>query len=160
MDVLVLHVNLQKEKSDLVMRSDFVTLLKNAAGWLSRNAEASLSAVTTDRTIDIPVSGKRLQLKTQDQQEQELQADQSITVLESTGVWTASGDPQTGTEAAVLPTNLLAPEESDLNFGLGVPSRTFETAVEESRPLWVLLVSVAMLCLVLQWCLYHRRVVV
>ena len=160
MDVLVLHVNLQKEKSDLIMRSDFPALLSNAVRWLSRDPEPSAVAVTTGQTIEVPTSEQPLQLKSQDGQETKLQPDQTITVLESAGIWTASVDGQATSKELVLPSNLLDRDESDLRLGADAVSRTFETAVEESRPLWVLLVSVAMVCVVLQWCLYHRRVVV
>jgi hypothetical protein len=160
MDVLVLHVNLQKEKSDLIMRSDFPVLLSNAVQWLSRDLEPSEVAVTTGQAIEVPAPERPLHLKTENGREMELQPDQSIAALETTGVWTASADGQAASTDLVLPSNLLDRNESDLRLGADVPSRTFETAVEEARPLWVLLISIATVLLVLQWCLYHRRVVV
>jgi hypothetical protein len=159
-DVLILHVNLQKEKSDLAMRTDFPILVSNAIGWLSRDPKPSTTSVTTEQTIEVPASDKPRQLKAQDGQAMELQPGQNRTVLDRAGVWTSSTGGEDASANLVLPSNLLNRLESDLTAGAHTPSQRFEATGDEAQPLWVPLVSVALLCLVLQWCLYHRRVVV
>jgi hypothetical protein len=57
--------------------------------------------------------------------------------------------------------NLLRREESELRAGMHVPSRDLPvSAPTREQPLWMLLAGLAVALLFIEWCLFHRRVVV
>jgi hypothetical protein len=64
-------------------------------------------------------------------------------------------------DAQPLPVNLASRSESDIRSGLTVPSRPIETAAaSREQPLWMLPLGLAVLFLFVEWCLFHRRIVV
>ena len=119
--VLVLHVDLRKEKSDLALRRGFPRLIEQAVRWLSG---------TEDR-VTLAVGG----------------APSAATPL--------------GDESPREQGNLLRREESELRAGMHVPSRDLPvSAPTREQPLWMLLAGLAVALLFIEWCLFHRRVVV
>jgi hypothetical protein len=51
--------------------------------------------------------------------------------------------------------------ESDIRAGASVPSRDVPSpAPTREQPLWMLLAGLAVVLLLIEWCLFHRRVVV
>jgi uncharacterized protein YegL len=157
-DVLVLHVNLQREKSDLTMRPDFPILIKNAVAWLSRDERPVSVAATTAASVSVPPSDQPWQLKSTEDGEIQLQMQpqQTVAALDRVGVWTAAG----GSQDVTLPVNLLSRAESDVRPASELSSRQFEAPATDPQPLWMLLVACALLGLAVEWCLYQWRIVV
>jgi hypothetical protein len=155
-DVLVLHVNLQREKSDLTMRPDFPMMIANAVAWLSRNEQPATSSATTGDTVAVTPSDQPRELKTADGETSQLQSQQELAVLDRVGVWTLpddSGDVQ-------LPVNLFSRDESDLRAGADLSSVGLDSPSRARQPLWMLLAFSALVGLVVESCLFHRRIVV
>jgi Ca-activated chloride channel homolog len=155
-DTLVLNVNLQKNKSDLAMRPDFPILIDNAVTWLCQDEQSATFATTTTQTISVPPSDKQRPLTTPDGLKSQLQPHQTFAALDRVGLWTG-GD---GAPELVLPINLLNRDESDLRAGADVSSSPLEMATEVRQPLWMLLVFVGLIGLSVEWCLFHRRIIV
>jgi hypothetical protein len=119
--VLVLHVDLRKDKSDLALRGDFPRLIEQAVRWLTGTADSVTLAVGSDELM------------------------------------TTAG-PE---EPSPTPVNIVSDEESDIRAGASVPSReVLSPAPTREQPLWMLLAGLAVVLLLIEWCLFHRRVVV
>jgi len=119
--VLVLHVDLRKDKSDLALRSDFPRLIEQAVRWLTGTAASVTLAVGSDEPLAKP--GRD--------------------------------------EASLPPVNIVSGAESDVRAGVRVPSRDVPSpAPTREQPLWMLLAGLAVVLLLIEWCLFHRRVVV
>ena len=119
--VLVLHVDLRKDKSDLALRSDFPRLIEQAVRWLTGTADSVTLAVGSDEPLAKP--GRD--------------------------------------EASPPPVNIVSGAESDIRAGASVPSRdVLSPAPTREQPLWMLLAGLAVVLLLIEWCLFHRRVVV
>lgn len=171
--VLVLHVDLDREKSDLALRADFPRLARQAIRFLGGTADGDSEAARTDvlvslrdakspklvdrdgRSIDLPESPQR----------------RALLALDSVGVWPvdavqplAAGQPsetKAAPAAPLLPVNLVSRSESDVRAGANVPSRDVESpAPARQQPLWMWLAGAAAALLLVEWCLFHRRVVV
>ena len=160
--VVVLHVKLAPENSDLTLRTDFPVLIANAVRWLTPARETHQASASTDQVIALDVSESKQSLKSEDA-EVDVAAGQSIALLDRTGVWklpTSQGEDQ-GNGQSVLPSNLTNSSESDLRIREGAESDKL-TSVEpiNDQPLWMLLVSAAIVLLFVEWWLYHRRVLV
>jgi hypothetical protein len=161
--VLVLHVQLATEKSDLTLRPDFPRLIGNAIRWLAPRRDLVGTSVTTGPGVQLPAADVPRQLTAPDDTRRTLSPEPSIVTLDRAGVWTVSaGQGEAGGAAEfVLPSNLVDRNESDLRIGGDVVSRGIEVAAaSDQRPLWMLLVGTAVLLIVAEWCLYHCRVVV
>ncbi|MBC8870073.1 MAG: VWA domain-containing protein [Planctomycetes bacterium] len=160
--VVVLHVKLAPENSDLTLRTDFPVLIANAMRWPTPAWESHRAAATTDEVISLAGSDSKRSLRSEDA-EVDVAAGQSIALLDRTGVWklpTSKGENQ-GNGQSVLPSNLTNSSESDLRIRDGAKSDKL-TPVEpiNDQPLWMLLIGVAIVLLFVEWCLYHRRVLV
>jgi len=159
--VVVLHVKLAPENSDLTLRTDFPVLIANAVRWLTPAWESHRASATTDEVIALAESDSKQSLKSDDA-EVEIVAGQSIALLDRAGVWDLpkQGENQ-GNGQSVLPSNLTNSSESDLRIREGAESDKL-TPVEpiNDGPLWMLLVGVAVVLLFVEWCLYHRKVIV
>ena len=153
---LVLNVNLQKNKSDLAMRPDFPILIDNAVAWLCHDEQSATFATTTTESTPVPASDTQRLLTTPDGLKSELQPHQAFASLDRVGLWSGAD----GASELVLPINLLNRDESDLRAGADVPSSPLEMATEVRQPLWILLVFVALIGLSVEWCLFHRRIIV
>jgi hypothetical protein len=117
--VLVLHVDLRKDKSDLALRRDFPRLIEQAIRGLNGAADAPAVAVASDELAALPEN------------------------------------------AEPLPVNIVNRMESDIRAGMNVPRRNVESpAPVREQPLWMLLAGVAVVLLLTDWCLFHRKWVV
>jgi hypothetical protein len=120
--VLVLQVDLRKDKSDLALRSDFPRLIEQAVRRLTGTADS----VTLAAGSDEPVAKLGID------------------------------EPSPPT-----PVNVVSDVESDIRAGANVPSRdVLSPAPTREQPLWMLLAGLAVVLLLIEWCLFHRRVVV
>jgi hypothetical protein len=64
-------------------------------------------------------------------------------------------------EASAPPVDIANRLESDIRAGASVPSRDVPSpAPTREQPLWMLLAGLAVVLLLIEWCLFHRRVVV
>jgi hypothetical protein len=160
--VVVLHVRLAPENSDLTLRSDFPVLIANAIRWLTPAWESRQASATTDEVVPLAVSESKQSLKSEDV-EVVVAAGQSIALLDRTGVWkmpTMKGEKQAHGRDA-LPSNLTDSSESDLRIREGANSATLTPLQPISdQPLWMLVVRLAVVLLFVEWCLYHRKVIV
>lgn len=121
--VLVLHVDLRKDKSDFALRSDFPRWIARAVRWLSGSTDSVAVAVGSDALVAMPGITKSL--------------------------------------AAPLPVSVVSRSESDIRAGANIASRDVESfAPTREQPLWMLLTGLAVVLLLIEWCLFHRRVVV
>jgi hypothetical protein len=154
--ILVLHVNLEKNRSDLVMRPEFPILVDNALRWLCEENEQATFATTVTQTIPVTASDAVRILATPEGLKSTLAPHQSFAALDRVGLWTGTG----GAADLELPINLLNRGESDLRVGSEVPSSELKMAAEIRQPLWMLLVFIALIGLSLEWCLHHRRITV
>ena len=119
--VLVLHVDLRKDKSDFALRSDFPRLIEQAVRWLTGTADSVTLAAGSDEPVTKP--GRD--------------------------------------EPSPEPVNIVNRVESDIRAGANVPSRdVLSPAPTREQPLWMLLAGLAVVLLLIEWCLFHRRVVV
>jgi len=160
--VVVLHVKLAPENSDLTLRTDFPALITNAVRWLMPAWESHPASITTDDIVPIVVSESKQTLKSEDA-EVVIAANQSTALLDRTGKWAVPtlGGRDQGDGQIILPSNLTNPSESDLRVREGTTSA--ELAPLEpinDQPLWMLIVGAAIVLLFIEWCLYHRKVIV
>ena len=170
--VLVLHVNL--DKSDLPRRADFERLLDNAIHWLSHSDVPEPASSTTDDVVGLlAADSPRHLIQPNPDYDVSLAAQQNFVVLDRVGVWQVVDQPLEGETTnsrgpeLVLPSNLTNSRESDLRSAPGSASAEENGALAfgpsgavPAQPLWRLLVSVVIGVLVVEWCLFHRRVVV
>ncbi|HPM79477.1 MAG TPA: VWA domain-containing protein [Candidatus Anammoximicrobium sp.] len=167
--VLVLHVDLDREKSDLALRAEFPILVRQAVRFLSGTADADSPAARTDVLVSLQ-NTKGAKLVAQDGRSIDLPESpqrRALFALDAVGVWPveAAGDPRSPSKQAgttpVLPVNLASRSESGIRAGANVPSRDLESpAPTRQQPLWVGLAGAAAALLLIEWCLFHRRVVV
>lgn len=171
--VLVLHVDLDREKSDLALRADFARLVRQAVRVLTGTANGGGVAVRSDVLVSLQGT-ENAQLVSQDGRALDLPKSpqrRALFALDSVGVWPVEAvwplavrqrsDWPDGGAAPALPVNLVSRSESDLRAGADVPSRDVESpAPTRQRPLWMWLAGAAALLLSVEWCLFHRRVVV
>lgn len=160
--VAILHVKLAPEDSDLTLRTDFPVLIANAVRWLTPAWQSHRTSTTTDEVVALDVPESKKSLKSKDA-EVAIAAGQSIALLDRTGVWkmpTMKGEGQSDGQF-LLPSNLTVPAESDLRIRDGATSAQL-TPLEpiDDQPLWMLLVGAAIVLLFVEWCLYHRKVIV
>jgi hypothetical protein len=154
--VLVLAVKL--DKSDLTQRRDFPRLLENALTWLRPAPTVALPPATTAEVVTLPLAKSPWRLKPPRGAEVTLPAEANLALLDHVGTWTATSD---GGQTTVLASNLVSAPESDLRPGTALPSDQLDVpeAVGDG-PLWMLLVGLALILLVAEWCLFHRRILV
>jgi hypothetical protein len=182
--VLVLHVNL--EKSDLLLRSDFPQLIDNAIQWLQPAVAVDRTPVTTDEVVEFVPSSEPRTVGGQNGSDLKVVPQQNAVVLDRVGVWPAAQGQSTaqaaldwladhrqndrwvvgGSDAKVsrplrLASNLANPRESDLRRDADLRAGQFvESKASAEQPVWMLLVRFALVALVAEWCLFHRRVIV
>lgn len=176
--VLVLAVNL--EKSDLPLRTDFPRLLDNALRWLSPIRDDDPAPPATGDVVSFPAADAARWLAAPDGWQAPLAAQQTLAVLDRVGVWNIGTDrvrrapapprpgataitppPAAAPPARFFPSSLLNAGESDLSPAADVRSEEFPASpVTSDEPLWMWLVGLAGLLMVIEWCLFHRRVVV
>jgi len=116
-----------------------------------QNTKGAKLVAQDGRSIDLPESPQR----------------RALFALDAVGVWPvdAAGDPRSQSKQAgttpVLPVHLASRSESGIRAGANVPSRDLESpAPTRQQPLWVGLAGAAAALLLIEWCLFHRRVVV
>lgn len=164
--VVVVHINL--EKSDLPRRIDFPRLLDNAVRWLSPAAESAAPATMTSEAVVVEPAETARDLAAPDGWKTTVEAGQTHVLLDHAGVWTMSGkkteragDSPGGSPQLILTSNLSDAGESEVRPVAGVRSSEYLLSdVGWDQPLWMLLVGFAVVALVAEWCLFHRRVVV
>lgn len=158
--VLVLHANL--EKTDLPRRFDFARLLDNGVQWLLADETTDLAAATTSEAVLIEPAQAARQVTTPDGWQTSLAAEQTQVVLDRAGVWSLAGDESRGDAGPkVLVSNLANAQESDLRPATELKAGEYTPSPPVwDQPLWMLLVGVGIVLLVVEWYLFHRRVVV
>ncbi len=159
--IAVLHVKLDTDASDLTRRPDFSTLVDNAVRWLNPAPKAYQASTTTDEVVALAPSESPRKLTTnEDGPGPEIAAGQSLTLLDHVGVWKDPGG-ASADSPHILACNLASASESDLRVREGAQSDVLETVEPTSdQPLWMLLIGIAILLISVEWCLFHRRVVV
>jgi hypothetical protein len=186
--ILVFHAALDREHSDFVLRQDFARLVQNAVRWLadseSRTLETgfqpvgragrvlsaeslrSLAGVTTADVAQL-AEGQSIRWPGGAGQTAAEPPAGPLVALDRVGLWelTAADSPvdrQTDSGGVTLvPVNLLDAGESELTRPEGLTSDELPLAQPAAdQPLWMLLAGMALVLLTLEWCLYHRRMVV
>jgi hypothetical protein len=185
--VLVFHASLRREHSDLVMRPDLTHLVQNAVRWLAtaRNDVVRIEdpragrvgrvwsedrfrrvvGVATADVVQLP-AGQRIQWVDQPGQPgQVLQG--PLVALDRVGFWESEGGvpaaerSSRAEEKPPVPANLMDASESTLVRAETVQADELPLAdVVSDHPLWMLLAALAIVWLVVEWCLYQRRIVV
>jgi hypothetical protein len=162
-NVLVLHVNLAKEKGDFTLRPDFARLIGNAIRWLGPRWNPYGMSATTGAAEAIPEADSPRRLTAPDGTQHTLSPQQTIVALDHVGLWSVSagqGEVE-GSAEYVMPANLVDRSESNLRIGNELSAGGIEVGTTSSWwPMWMLLVGVAFLLIVVEWCLYQRRVLV
>jgi hypothetical protein len=179
--VLVFHAALDRDNSDFLLRPDFGRLVQNAVRWLARTGEqpsqadresghfaarqfttASVRTAFYATTADVFQldAGQSIRRPSTAGAAAKRMPDGPLVALEHVGSWElATGD--SSSEVIEIPVNLMNRAES-----AAVPIESLtraELSLAEpvsDQPLWVLLAGLAILLSSLEWCLYHRRVVV
>lgn len=171
--VLVLHVDLDREKSDLALRVDFPRLVRQAVGCLSGTSDEDSKGASTDILVDLQ-NAKNTKLTSQDGRSIDLPESpqrRALLALDSVGVWPVDtawpptvrqrSESTDGGTVPALPVNLASRSESHIRAGADVASRDVESpAPTRQQPLWMWLAGAAAVLLLIEWCLFHRRVVV
>jgi hypothetical protein len=186
--ILVFHAALDREHSDFVLRQDFARLVRNAVSWLADGERRRLRAGSppsgrAGRVLTAESLRSLAEVTTADVAQ--LNEGQSLrwtggaggtaaeslpgplVALDRVGLWEltaadASADrrPAAGGDRLV-PANLLDAGESELTRPAGWTSDELPLAEPAAdQPLWMLLAGIVLVLLALEWCLYHRRVVV
>jgi hypothetical protein len=185
--VLVLTTRLAKAKSDLTLRRDFPLLLANAVRWLTGTGHAVDEALSTADRVQLDPSTEARLLISPDGRPTPLPAEQSLVgPLARGGLWgvtpvppppavkttdasgTDSGEPESTTRdnvllppESVIAVSLLDEAESDIRPRVApTPLPEHLLAGGPSYPLWVWLVLLAGLICLVEWFLYHRRILV
>ncbi len=178
-DVLVLTIDL--DKSDLPLRTAFPILLSNALSFLSGHSGDMMEAITAGQTTSIPLpptlsgidgnAAINLSLVAPDGSQRGIRAansDQLALTLEQAGVWKLrkENDEQSGLDTStiggelLLACNMADAQESDLQSAAGVTAGTETSAAGPAgRPAWMYLTLAAALFAVVEWGLFHRRVI-
>jgi len=172
--VLVLHARL--DKSDLPLRPALPILLANAVRWLGDEDDTVRIGPSTSDPVAIPPATTPRRLRSPDGLFYLLAAGQTgIGRLERSGVWSvlpggaetvdaqlAEDEGPGAAESAemVISINLADRRESNLSADAGLAADSKDLAGGQGNPLWRWLVGLAIVITVLQWCLYHRRVLV
>ena len=171
--VLVLHVDLDREKSDLALRADFPRLVRQAIRGLRGTADGNGEAANTDVLVGLQ-EVKSPKLVSQDGRSIDLPEPpqrRALFALDSVGVWPVDAvwpptvrqrsEPKDAGATPALPVNLASRNESDIRAGAKVASRDVESpAPTRQQPLWMWLAGAAAVLLLIEWCLFHRKVVV
>lgn len=171
--LLVLHVDLDREKSDLALRADFPRLVRQAVRALSGTADGNGEAANTEVLVALQ-NTKGPKLTSQDGRSVELPESpqrRALFALDAVGVWPVDAvwpptvrqrpESKDGGAALALPVNLANRGESDIRAGVKVPSRDVESpAPTRQQPLWMWLAGTAAVLLLVEWCLFHRKLVV
>ncbi|MCL4201203.1 MAG: VWA domain-containing protein [Pirellulaceae bacterium] len=186
--ILVFHAALDREHSDFVLRQDFAWLVQNAVSWLADGerrrlragsppvgragrvltAESlqSLAGVTTDDVVQLN-EGQSLRWTGEAGETTVKSLAVPLVALDRVGLWElTAGDSAADRRLAsggitLIPANLLDAGESELTRPEGLTSDELPLAEPAAdQPLWMLLAGIALVLLALEWCLYHRRVVV
>ena len=184
--ILVFHAALDREHSDFVLRQDFARLVQNAVRWLadsesrglrtgfqpvgragrvlSAESLRSLAGVTTADVAQL-AEGQSIRWPGGAGQTASEPPAGPLVALDRVGLWeltAADADQQLGSGGVTLvPVNLLDAGESELARPEGLTSDELPLAEPAAdQPLWMLLAGMALVLLALEWCLYHRRVVV
>jgi hypothetical protein len=164
--LLVLHVPL--DESDLTLRPEFPLLLNNAIRFLGNVDEVFYPAMTTADSAIIAATSTTRQLRSPTGQQQELPAgERAVVPLDHTGLWTVTEQSGQVANAAanqpllVMASNLADSGESDLQSASEIGSAQLDTLQGTSGlPLWIYLLGLAIVLMVGDWMLFHRRVLV
>jgi hypothetical protein len=154
--VLVLNVPLNRERSDLILRPDLAQLIDNAVRALSPTPPATVDAWPVATSVSLTPSETSRQLKSPSGETVDVPSDQSFVMLTEPGVWTwGSGD------AEAITVNAAGGPEANLRRPAGIASDELELLDPvHDQPLWMLLIGLALVVLIVEWCLYHRRYLV
>jgi hypothetical protein len=156
--VLVFHLSLERDHSDLVLRREFPWLLQRAVGQLLSPPGSTWLATTTSRVTPLPAPAAGQSWTAPDGTQREFRANQTWAVLDRAGLWKPAGGEQTGSGGAVA-SNLVCRAESALAAELPVtPSERRPPAAD--RPLWLELIGLVAILAAVEVCLFHRRVTV
>ena len=186
--VLVLTARLAKAKSDLTLRRDFPLLLANAVRWLGATGHGVDQATSTADLVQVATSTDARLLVSPDGRPAPLPAGQSLVgPLARSGLWGVSatppppaanaaadsGSPHSGEPEPTARTGVAVPPEAVIAVSLldgaesDIRPRVAPTQLPDqllaggpSEPLWVWLVVLAGLICLLEWYLYHRRILV
>lgn len=171
--LLVLHVDLDREKSDLALRADFPRLVRQAVHCLSGTADGNDEAANTEVLVALQ-NTKSPKLTAQDGRSVALPESplrRALFALDAVGVWPVDAvwpptvrqrpESKDAGAALALPVNLASRGESDIRAGAKVPSRDVQSpAPTRQQPLWMWLAGTAAVLLLVEWCLFHRKLVV
>lgn len=162
-----LVVNIDLEKSDFVLRGDFVWFVRNAIRWLHPDhADGVQNKLTADAVaIDSQVTNS---LQTPYDQTIPLAASSQILTLDQAGVWrgtlTETSEENGGRAEGdiAFATSLLNSVETDIHRPEWLERyenlEIVPTAPE--IPFWTVLAGLAVILVLLNFCLIHRRLVV
>ncbi len=160
--LLVFHVALDREHSDFLLRPDFARFLQNAVRHLAADPPNAASDRKTCDLVRLAPGETIRRLSASDAPLAEQSAG-PLAVLDHVGNWEiARADRSADDSLATLVTSsLLAAAESTLAVPKSVSSGELPLAEPVSdQPVWMLLVGFAVVLLILEWCLYHWRIVV
>jgi hypothetical protein len=178
--VLVLATRLTRNNSDLTMRRDFPILLASAVRWLSGTGEAVRQTTSTSQLVRLPPSSAPRNLLSPDNRRADVPAGQErIGPLARGGLWTVAPGDGRGDEPApegratasaasndvapawAIAVSLVDATESDVRPRLpptGLPDELLGDG--PAMPLWTCLAAVAVLVTLIEWYLYHRRILI
>jgi hypothetical protein len=168
--MVLLTTRLAQSKSDLTLRREFPLLLANAVRWLAGSEPAVYRPTATSEVVQLPPSSLPRELRSPDGPSARLAADQTFAgPLPQGGVWTVGTDrgvtPESAGRAepeAAMAVSLDDPAESNLRPRVAaaeaVPPELLGGGPR--TPLWVWLIVLAGIVSLLEWSLYHRRVLV
>lgn len=179
--VLVLTARLTKNRSDLTMRPDFPILLANAVRWLSGSGAAVREATSTSDVIRLAPSPEPRDLLSPDARSVDVPAEQDrVGPLTRGGVWTVeAGNGRSGEQtpkgpaeqptggasgtatASVIAVSLVDAAESDVRPRVAATRLPDELlGGGPGLPLWTWLVVLAVLVTLVEWYLYHCRILI
>lgn len=179
--VLVLTARLTKTRSDLTMRADFPILLANAVRWLHGAGATVRRTTSTSDVIGVLPSTEPRSLVSPDVRIFDLPAGQDrVGPLARGGVWIVeAGDsppsvetPDAAAESLVgggggsepakaIAISLADAEESNIRprvAASGLPDELLGRG--PGVPMWIWFVAIAVLVTLVEWYLYHRRILI
>jgi hypothetical protein len=155
----VLLLGIDPRKSDLALRSDFSQFVGNAIRGLTPPASQPRAAF---RTSDVATFGPEevgRRLVTPAGEAISLGETPTVIALAQTGLWQLTTD-DTLEPAATLASNLANARESNLQPPAGLRAVELQLLrLPRESPLWMLLIGMAVVLLVADACLFHRRLV-
>jgi hypothetical protein len=179
--VLVFQACLDRDFTDLPLRPDFVQLVQNGVRWLAGVGTQDWQAdreVRSSQTSTLTSQAFRTHARATTADVVRLEAGQSIrrpgeqeavaakvldgplVALEEVGLWKlTAGD--SSVEPMDVQVNMVNRAESALVRVESLAGDELPLAEPVSdQPIWMLLAGVAVVLLAVEWCLYHRRVLV